>query len=164
MKRALMIAVGIVGIGGAGVLVHDTDAHGRCVRLKGKGGIRSSQVTTGCTSPVGLCTAGVYQGEWFLEGTTSFVADALAPSAGLPGAVEAPTTLSYSGLLTITTPDGTLTTRDTGIFDTANGLFAARDLVVGGTGDFAGATGYIFWTGTGVTEFDARSTGELCFK
>jgi hypothetical protein len=77
--------------------------------------------------------------------------------------VEATTTLSYSGLLTITTHHGTLTTRDTGIFDTAGtGLFASRDVVVSGTGIFEGATGHIFYIGTGVTKFDARALGEIC--
>ena len=93
--------------------------------------LQSTATTDGCTSPVGLCTAGTFRGDHLLRGTTSFVADGLAPAAGMP-AVEAGTTLSYSGLLTITTRRGTLTTRDTGIFDTAGtGLFASRDVVDG---------------------------------
>jgi len=166
MKKVLLfVAIAVVGAGGAGWLVRDTSASNHpCLRLKGKGGIHSSVVTDGCASPVGLCTSGEYKGEPLLRGTTHFVADALTPSAGMPDSIEPASTLAYSGLLTITTPGGTLTTRDTGIFDTANGLFAARDLVVGGTGDFAGVSGYIFWTGTGTTEFDAAATGELCFQ
>jgi hypothetical protein len=111
---------------------------------------------------VGLCTAGVFKGDHLLRGTTSLTADGLVPAAGMPN-VEAATTLSYSALLTITTPRGKLITRDTGIFDTAGtGLFASRDVVVGGTGIFEGATGHIFYTGTGVTSFDARASGEIC--
>ena len=77
-------------------------------------------------------------------------------------AVEAPTTLSYSGLLTITTSFGTLTTRDTGIFDTAAGLFTSRDVIVGGTGIFTGATGHLFFSGTGTTTFNSTALGEIC--
>jgi hypothetical protein len=132
----------------------------RCHRVHG--GIRASVVAQGCTSPVGLCTAGEFHGDGLLNGTTSLTADGIVPAAGMP-AVEAPTTLSYSGLLTITTPHGTLTTRDTGIFDTAGiGLFASRDVIVAGTGIFAGATGHIFYTGTGTTSFDADASGEIC--
>jgi hypothetical protein len=118
-------------------------------------------VAGGCTSPVGLCTAGVFQGDGLLAGTTSFIADGLAPAAGMP-AVEAPTTLSYSGLLTITTRKGSLTTRDTGIFDTAAGLFSSRDVILSGTGIFVGATGHLLITGTGTSTFDSEVSGEIC--
>ncbi len=52
--------------------------------------------------------------------------------------------------------------RDTGIFDTAAGLFASRDVVVAGTGIFAGATGHVFFHGTGTTSFDSAAAGEIC--
>jgi hypothetical protein len=142
-------------------MVPSAGADSRCHQLDDDAGIRASVTTEGCTSPVGLCTAGVFKGDPLLRGTTALVADGLVPAAGMPF-VEAATTLSYSALLTITTRRGSLTTRDTGIFDTAAGLFASRDIVVGGTGIFEGATGHIFYTGTGVTAFDAHATGEIC--
>src|SRR6266511_2467594 len=158
-KMLLLIATGLVTVGSTtGSLIQGADAHSRCHRIDDDGGLQSSATTDGCTSPVGLCTAGVFKGDHLLRGTTSFVADGIAPAAGMP-AVEAASTLSYSGLLTITTQHGTLTTRDTGIFDTAAGLFASRDIVVGGTGVFAGATGHIFFTGTGTTSFDSVASG-----
>jgi hypothetical protein len=162
LKKMLLFVVGLVTVGAGGApSIKDAGAHNRCHRLNGNGGIQSSVVTEGCTSPVGLCTAGVFQGDHLLRGTTSFVADAVVPAAGMPG-IEAPTTLSYSGLLTITTRAGSLTTRDTGIFDTAAGLFSSRDIIVAGTGIFEGATGHIFYTGTGTTTFDADASGEIC--
>jgi hypothetical protein len=162
MKKALLfLSFGSLVLVGAG-RTPETVAHGRCHRLNGNGGIQASLVTEGCTSPVGLCTAGVFTGDGLLKGTTSFVADAVAPSAGMPG-VEAPTTLSYTGLLTITTRRGTLTLRDTGIFDTAAGLFSSRDVIVGGTGLFTGVTGHLFFTGTGTSSLDSQATGEICF-
>jgi hypothetical protein len=163
MKRMVLVAVGgwFALVAASATLVKDAVADPKCHRLNDKGGILSSVVAEGCTSPVGLCTAGVFEGDHLLRGSTSFVADGLAPAAGLPGS-EAPTTLSYSGLLTITTRQGTLTTRDTGIFDTAAGIFASRDIVVGGTGIFAGATGHVFFHGTGTTTFDSVASGEIC--
>ncbi len=162
MKKMLLFVVGLVTVGASGApSIKEAGAHNRCHRLNGKAGIQASVVSQGCTSPVGLCTAGVFEGDHLLRGTTSLVADGLAPAAGMP-AVEAATTLSYSGLLTITTRDGTLTTRDTGIFDTAAGLFSSRDIIVAGTGIFEGATGHIFYTGTGTTTFDADASGEIC--
>ena len=141
--------------------IQSADAHSRCHRLDDDAGILGAIATDGCTSPVGLCTAGVFRGDSLLRGTTSLTADGLVPAAGMP-LVEAATTLSYSALLTITTRRGALTMRDTGIFDTANGLFASRDVVVGGTGIFEGATGHVFFTGTGVTKFDAQASGVIC--
>jgi hypothetical protein len=162
MKKLLfVIGLAAFGVGSASdSLVKEAAAKQRCHVLSGKGTISSSVTAAGCTSPVGLCTAGVIEGDHLLSGTTSFIADALAPAAGL--LTEVPTTLSYSGLLTITTSEGTLTTRDTGIFDTAAGLFASRDIIVSGTGIFAGATGHLFFAGTGTTTFDAPITGEVC--
>jgi hypothetical protein len=160
---AIAVILGLVAVARAG----GPGAAGprpRCHRVFGSSGIRSHVVSVadGCTSPVGLCTAGEFHGDPVLAGPTSFVADGVTPAAGMPG-VEAPTTLSYSGLLTITTRWGTLTTRDTGIFDTAAGLFSSRDVVVSGTGLFAGATGHLFFHGTGTTSFDSVASGEICF-
>jgi hypothetical protein len=159
VKTSLLVAMALI-LGAA--VPHEGAAHSRCIRLNGNGGIRASVVTQGCTSPVGLCTAGVFEGgPRELRGTTSFIADGLAPSGGMP-AVEPASTLSYSGLLTITTRRGSLTTRDTGIFDTAAGLFASRDVVVAGTGIFAGATGHLLITGTGTSSFESDVSGEIC--
>jgi hypothetical protein len=160
-KFSLAVAIGLVVAGAMGIWSTGSDAHQRCHRLRGNAGIRASVFSDGCTSTVGLCTAGEFEGDGLLAGTTAFVADGLAPAAGLP-AVEAPTTLSYSGLLTITTRRGTLTTRDTGIFDTAAGLFASRDVIVSGTGVFEGATGHLFFTGAGTSSFESEASGEIC--
>jgi hypothetical protein len=161
MNRSLRVVLPLLLVAaGVALTARPGGAHSRCHRLKGGAGLRASVVAAGCGSPVGLCTAGQFHGDPMLSGTTSFIADGLAPAAGL--SAEAPTTLSYSGLLTITTCEGTLTTRDTGIFDTAAGLFASRDVVVGGTGRFAGATGHLFFHGTGTSSLDSDADGEIC--
>jgi hypothetical protein len=163
MKKPLMITtMGAILLGSSSFAIPSATAHSRCHKLDDDAGIQGALAPDGCTSPVGLCTAGVFVGDHLLRGTTALTADGIAPAAGMP-LVEAASTLSYSGLLTITTRRGTLTTRDTGIFDTAGtGLFASRDVIVAGTGIFEGATGYIFYTGTGVTKFDARASGVIC--
>src|SRR5437016_2810424 len=80
----------------------------------------------GCvTSPIGLCTSGTIQGNQGLNGTTYFTGDSAAPG---PSTAPNPTaTISYSGSLVITTTHGTLTMRDTGIFDQATGVFSSFD-------------------------------------
>jgi hypothetical protein len=164
MKTTIAIlAMSTFTLGSSSLFADDSStARQRCHQLDFTAGIQGAVVTDGCTSPVGLCTAGVFVGDRLLNGTTALVADGLVPAAGMP-LVEAASTLSYSALLTITTRHGSLTTRDTGIFDTAGtGLFASRDVVVGGTGIFQGATGHIFYTGTGVTSFDAHASGVIC--
>lgn len=120
----------------------------------------------GCAeSLIGLCTSGRITGNHGLRGTTFFIGDsANEPPATAP---NPPATLSYSGTLEITTPKGTLTLRDTGIFDQAAGLFSSFDVVetVASTGQFAGVTGKLFIGGEVVGgRFVTRViTGELCF-
>jgi hypothetical protein len=127
-----------------------------------------AQTTTNCDSPVNLCTEGTIDGNQGLHGTTFFRADSLA--AGPSTAPDAASTISYSGVLHITTDYGTLRSRDVGILnqstDTPTGGFAsAFGLVLEGTGRYAGATGSFF---AGAKTIDGQFvttvfTGEFCF-
>src|SRR5260370_19418451 len=143
MKKTVLIsAMSVLLLGSPSQFpIQSATAHSRCHQLDDDAGIQGAIAPDGCTSPVGLCTAGVFKGDGLLRGTTSLTADGLVPAAGMP-LVEAATTLSYTALLTITTRHGTLTTRDTGIFYTpGTGLFASRDVVGGAAGLLAVATG-----------------------
>lgn len=130
--------------------------------------ITSAQITTMCTSPVNLCTAGTIDGNQGLNGTTFFTMDSIA--AGPLTAPDAPATISFSGLLQITTDHGTLTTRHTGVFNTSvgsstSGFFNSFDEVIGGTGKYQDATGFLF---TGGRKIDGQFgtiviSGELCW-
>src|SRR5262245_9465934 len=112
-KTVLSGLMGVLLLGSASSFpIRSATAHSRCHTLDDDAGIQGAISTDGCTSPVGLCTAGVFKGDHLLRGTTSLTADGLVPAAGMPN-VEAATTLSYSALLTITTPRGKLITRDT---------------------------------------------------
>lgn len=118
-----------------------------------------------CQSPIGLCTRGTISGGGPLNGATCYTTLAAAPSAGLPAAVEPPTTLAYGGTLVITAKRGTLTFSDIGIFDQANLVWSEIDRPVSGTGIFAGASGVIFGYGDapGGTGFVGTFKGELCY-
>ncbi|HZI13997.1 MAG TPA: hypothetical protein VE153_26765 [Myxococcus sp.] len=156
-KLAVAVSLGVVVAGGA--LAQETArAKPKCVKVNGT--LTSALSTGACASPVGICTTGEFKGDGLLNGPISFTADSVGPASP----AEAPTTLVYSGVLTIQAKQGTLTIRDTGIFDTANGLVAARDLVLGGTGIFEGATGYILFNGRGTTSFVHEASGEICLQ
>jgi len=129
--------------------------------------IVSAPTQVNCASPVSLCTAGTIDGNQGLSGTTYFTADSTAV-----GPVTAPNpsaTIAYSGILQITTTKGTLTARDTGIFDTSighstSGLFSSFDDILGGTGKYAGAGGNLFIGGRSINGQFVTTviTGELC--
>src|SRR5215831_9753226 len=89
-----------------------------------------------CSSPVGLCTVGTITDAGLLDGTTTFTALAVAPSAGLL-AVEPSANLSYSGQLTIVASNGTLVTKDLGVLDANHLAFTEIERPALGTGIFA---------------------------
>ena len=77
-------------------------------------------------------------------------------------------TVSYTGILTITTDKGALTTRGVGVFETGPfGIGVQFDRVIGGTGLFAGATGFLYYTFTGDASgaaFTSVVSGEICVR
>jgi hypothetical protein len=108
-----------------------------------------------CVSPVGVCGKGTFRGQ--LRGPYVSVLTSIVPTAD--------TAQTNVVLITGDTPlqarlgskQGTLTFKDSGAFHTTgDGEFAELFSVVSGTGDFAGATGTLFATGT----FDFAAGGE----
>jgi hypothetical protein len=137
--------------------------------------IRATISTTftaeGCTSPVGLCTNGVVRSSFGpFSGTSHFEASGLGGEPmGEQSIVSPPaepaTTWSYSGVLTLETRVGTVTFRDIGVLDTAQGTFTELNRPVSGTGTFDGVTGNVFIAGyvkDDASGFDGQITGELC--
>lgn len=95
-----------------------------------------------CPSAVGLCANVTFKGG--LHGTSNFVGTSLVPS------VDVATTgiVLLTGDNHIQTADGDLFVKDAIVFNTTgNNEFAEVDTIVGGTGDFAGATGRLLATG-----------------
>ena len=123
----------------------------------------------GCTSPVGLCTKGtVESSDPSLAGATwFFTALGTAEGAGLPASLPA-SMLSYAGSVVVTTPrDGTLTTSNAGVFDTAAGAFSQLDRITSGTGKLTDATDRLIFTtatGGGDAGFKSHVRGELCLN
>jgi hypothetical protein len=143
--------------------VRSADAQDRCKKVHGTVIAHLTDPAT-CPSPFLLCTAGRIVGGGPLNGATTFTTLGLAPSAGMPGIVP-PTTLSYAGVFVITTRRGQIQLTDVGILDQANLAFTEIDLVQGGTGEFAGATGRWFISGPVIdngTGFRGEITGEIC--
>lgn len=118
-----------------------------------------------CTSPVGLCTTGTIVDAGLLDGTTTFIAKLVAPSAGLPG-IEPPENLSYSGQLTIMTSSGTLVTRDLGVVDFPHLAFTEIERPASGTGVFANPGNSVFFISGSVVDnqqgFQGDLTGTIC--
>ncbi len=124
----------------------------------------------GCTSPVGICTTGaVVSSDSALNGASwSFTSLGTADSAGLPASLQPASMLSYAGSVVVTTVrDGTFTTSNAGVFDTAAGAFSQLDQITSGTGKFADTKGgliFINGIGGGDAGFKSVVHGELCLN
>ncbi len=115
----------------------------------------SSTFTTGCPSPIGICTTGTIA-SGLLKGTTSFTALSLGPG-------PAPFTMVYTGTLSITTDKGTLNISDVGVLDQTNNVFSEIDRIGSSSGIFSGAKGILFISGTQTaTGFNGKVTGNVC--
>lgn len=129
------------------------------------GTIHSLFTTQNCTSPVGLCTAGVITDAGLLDGATIFSALAVAPSAGLPS-IEPSANLAYSGQLTITASNGTLVTHDLGVLDANHLAFTEIERPSSGTGVFANPGNSVFFISGSIVDngngFQGDLTGTVC--
>jgi hypothetical protein len=112
-----------------------------CKAVHGRVDLAATEPT--CGSAIGLCAGGVLNGT--LHGHSEFVGTSFVST------VETPTTgvIVLTGDNTIHTQDGDIFTKDSVVLDTAgDGEFAEVDTIVGGTGAYAGASGYLTATGT----------------
>ena len=103
--------------------------------------------TVNCKPGDNVCFLGEVDGNHGLRGTTYFKGLQGAPFPPL-----APTFRSYVGTFEYTTATGTLTMKEMGFTDPPtqdpeSGVVSAYQKIVEGTGEFAGATGYLFVTG-----------------
>jgi hypothetical protein len=156
---AVVLAVGVVGSVG---LARNVQAHDGCHRVRGH--YTASQTTSGCTSPTGICFSGEITHGGFLDSTSMFIELDQAPSAGMP-LTEPGTTISYSGTVTLTTSEGSVTMRDLGVIDGARLAFTEMERPVGGTGEFTNASHTFFINGamnSTLTAFDGQLEGEIC--
>ena len=113
-------------------------------------------VTTGCDAGEASCFLGVVDGNHGLRGTTHFKADSVGTAAP-----TSPGSLPYSGPFEYRLAGGTITMRETGV--TVPGVVTAHHRIVGATGEFAGATGDFFVSGTRANGVITTAiTGTLC--
>ena len=112
-----------------------------CKAVHGRIDLAATEPT--CGSAIGLCAGGILHGTLQAHSDfigTSFVSTVNTPSTGV---------IVLTGDNAIHTNDGDLFTKDSVVLDTAgDGEFAEVDTIVGGTGSYAGASGYLQATGT----------------
>ena len=148
---------------------HDPKLTPRCHDVDAD--FKSELTTEGCSSAIGLCASGTIKHDHLLRGSMFVTLNDSAPSAGMP-ASEAPTVLSVSGERLLTPRrGGTLSAHviGIGILDPATGailMFDELNLITGGTGRFAGATGtlQVFGQATGPTTFAGQIHGTICLQ
>ena len=120
------------------------DRRDRCREVRGD--LVEDQSTTGCKPGEPSCFLGEIDARG-LRATTHFRGD-----SGAAGPSTSPGWISYSGPFEYTSERGTLLMRETGVVNqtTGNlqsGAITAMQVVVSGTGIYAGATGYLFVSG-----------------
>ena len=116
----------------------------------------------GCTAPTGLCIAATYRGS--IRGTLFGQATTISPNVDIAatGVLTFTSDSSFDGSFRNRT--GTLTIKNAGAFRTVGGnSIVDLQSIVGGTGDFVGATGEIrasgiFANGAGASDY----VGQLC--
>ena len=122
------------------------------------------QSTTQCKPGHPVCFLGEVDGNHGLRGTTYFRGEqgALFPPS-------APTFRSYVGSFEYTTASGTLTMREMGLTEPPvatnpeSGVVNAFQRIVSGTGEFEGATGYLFVSGFNRNQRVVTTAhGEIC--
>jgi hypothetical protein len=122
-----------------GLLLMSSGAQGASCKVKGQFTVRQVSGAT-CLSPVGFCAEAVFT--WDLAGTSTFTGSSVTPT------VATPTTgvilVTGDGVIQ-TKGGGTLSTKDAIVLrTTGSGDFGEVDTVIGGTGQWAGASG-AFW-------------------
>lgn len=119
--------------------------------------------TVGCKPGHAVCFLGEVDGNHGLRGRTYFKGE---ESAFFPP--SAPTFRSYTGWFEYITEHGTLTMREMGMTDppTSNpesGVVNAYQRIAEGTGEFEGATGYLFVSGFNRNQRIVTTVrGEIC--
>jgi hypothetical protein len=151
-------------VGGLALLLAgaDTSATNGCLTVEGT---YTEQASTdpGCTSPVGLCIEGTYRGS--ISGDFAGAATTLTSTVDTPQTGVLVFTSDSSTEARIGRRHGTLSIKNSGAFhSTGLGEIVDVQTIVGGAGDFAGASGVIRASGTFTSESGGRSSysGTVC--
>jgi hypothetical protein len=139
------------------LLVGGAAAASSCKKINGKLTLQALPSST-CSSAISLCASASLSGD--LAGTSAFTGTSQAPT------VDTSTTsvILLTGDNSIHTSGGTLLTKDAIVLQTTgDGNFGEVDTVIGGSGEWAGATGTFraqgtFAGGSGQGDY----VGEIC--
>jgi hypothetical protein len=118
-----------------------------------------------CDSPVGLCIEGTYRGD--IRGSFEGRATSLVATADTPATSVQLFTSDSSITAALGGRRGTIVIKNAGAFSAASdGSIVDLQRIVGGTGDFAGATGALRAEGTFSFATGGTSTwkGEICLR
>lgn len=149
-KFMIFGALMLLSAGSVGVASGTADAHDLCLRVYGQISLTPTD-PAGCGSAVGVCAVGELRGT--LRGDSAFVGTSFVPTVDIATTGAA----LLTGDNAIHTRRGTLYTKDAVVLRTVGeGEFSEIDTIVGGTGDFEGATGVLTAYGT----YDAAAGGE----
>ena len=127
-----------------------------------QGSLRETLVTSPCASLVGLCTVAQLIGN--LRGEAHFTASSFIPSADTPNTG----TIFATGDNLIVNAQfegrrGTVATKSAAAFRPGSGDLVDLQTIIGGTGDFAGATGTIHTSGNFIgTSGESTFEGTVC--
>jgi hypothetical protein len=151
----------VLGLAAAPAAADEKPGHQRCKAVHAD--LVEVRSEVGCKPEHSFCFLGEVDGNHGLRGTTYFKGEqgALFPPS-------APTFRSYVGSFEYITPHGTLTMREMGLTDppTADpesGAVTAYQKIVDASGDFEGATGYLFVSGFNRNQrIETIVTGEIC--
>ena len=140
LRRALVATVATVAVGGASLASQATAQPGT---LQVKGTFDSQSVTgPSCAAPTGQCFAGAFHGT--IRGTTKGAVLSATPT-------QQPGVGLYDASFTIHTRSGDLTFAHEQVVynaSSAKGELSILAEITGGTGRYAGATGYVLGVGT----------------
>lgn len=161
MSTRRHVAAGVAAAGLA-LLVTGTMAGATSPCLRVKGNYEEQATSMNCASPVGLCIVVDYSGS--VTGQAFGSATAIATTAD----TEATGVLSFTADSTLDANvrgrTGQLTIKNAGVFrTTGTGDIVDLQVITGGTGDLAGASGAIRASGVFVNGVgSSRYEGEIC--
>lgn len=155
--------VPVVLAGALPLVLVASSSHADAVCRSVRGHYTEHATSNGCTSPVGLCIAGQYEGA--VRGPFAGQATSIVPTAGT-GATAVLLFTSDSHIdATVHGRRGTLVIKNAGGFRAAGaGSIVDLQTIVGGTGDLAGATGELRAHGvfSAVTGGESDYEGVVC--
>jgi hypothetical protein len=118
-----------------------------------------SRSTTACRPGHLVCFLGEVDGNHGLRGTTYFNSD-----SNTGPMKTSPEFVGYSGIFEYTSGRGSLVARETGVSSGAQRAVTAYQRITEGTGEYTGATGYLFVSGqNSAGHIVTRVTGEICY-